>query len=86
MAEIGLVNGKERHTKDAEITTAIEAARHRRAGQPRVFLGVLNEHGELYRYVTLAGPSQERYLQALLRELGLWGEREGGVLRRLGTI
>lgn len=86
MQEIGLVNGKTRHALDAEIASAIQAARDRPPGKPRVFLGVLNERGELYRYVTLAGPSQERYLQALLRELGLWGEWDGGVLRRLGTI
>lgn len=86
MQEIGLVNGKPRHALDAEIASAIQAARDRPPGQPRVFLGVLNEHGELYRYVTLAGPSQERYLQALLRDMGLWGEWDGGVLRRLGTL
>jgi hypothetical protein len=86
MAQIGLVNGKTRHTKDAEIASAIEAARDRPPGQPRVFVGVLNEDGELYRYVTLAGPSQERYLQKLLRDLGLCNEWDAGVLRRISTI
>lgn len=86
MASTGLVNGKARHAMDAEIASAIEAARDRRPGQPRVFVGVLNESGELYRYVTLAGPSQERYLQGLLQELGLCNEWDAGVLRRLGTI
>ena len=86
MAEIGLVNGRTRHAKDAQIASAIEAARDRPPGQPRVFLGVLNEYGELYRFITLAGPSQERYLKALLRELGLCNEADAGVLRRLGTL
>ena len=86
MAKIGLVNGKARHAKDAEIASAIEAARDRPPGQPRVFMGVLNEYGELYRYLTLAGPSQERYLQSLMRDMGLCNEWEAGVLRRLGTL
>lgn len=86
MEDIGLMNGKTRHGMDAEITFAIQAARERPPGHTRVFLGVLNEYGELYRYVTLAGHAQERYLRALLRELGLCTERDAGVLRRIATL
>ncbi|MBC5785649.1 hypothetical protein H8N03_22095 [Ramlibacter sp. USB13] len=86
MPQFGLVNGKVRHAMDAEIASAIQAARCRPAGEPRLFLGVLNEDGELYRYVTLAGLSQERHLRARLQQLGLSTESDPGVLRRLGTL
>ena len=65
---------------------AIEAASLQPRGQPRLFLGVLNERGDLYRYVRLDGHSQGRHLKIRLRELGLLGESDRGILRVLGTL
>jgi hypothetical protein len=86
MAHIGLVVAKPPHAMDAEILRAIEAARLQPRRQPRLFLGVLNERGDLYRYVRLDGHSQGRHLKDRLRELGLLTERDRGVLRVLGTL
>ena len=86
MAQLGWVSGRNRHPKDEEITYAVEAAKSRPASQPRLFLGVLNESGELYRYITLDGYSQGRLLKDRLRELGLTSEADPGVIRMLGTL
>ena len=87
MAQLGWVSGRNRHPKDDEITYAVETAkRSRPASQPRLFLGVLNESGELYRYITLDGYPQGRLLKDRLRELGLTSDADPGVIRMLGTL
>ena len=86
MAQLGWVSGPSRHPLDQEITYAVEAAKSRPASEPRLFLGVLNESGELYRYITLDGYSQGRLLKDRLRQLGLTSESDPGVIRMLGTL
>lgn len=83
--KIGLIEGVVPHSKDAEITKAVKAAKRKLGGGSDSVAAFKNEAGKVYRYEVINSMLQEMYLAERLEPLGLVDETMQGARKPKGV-